>query len=308
MEKIYKPTIIISSLGRTGTKFFAQLFRELIPNCDAYHEPDMLTIYRRNFFSNTLKQINDAGVINLMIRRPLGRWSIVHLSDARLKRVINREQAIAKLIKYRKNFLRTKRSAIYVESSSGYYGLMDVLDDVYAHYRAIYLVRDPRHWVRSAYNRSKLYNKGKLFSTLSHTWPQADQFKDDPDKKNWTNLPRFVKLCWHWNNLNSFALKKIGHNPNIKIIKFEDIFFHGNKKEHINKALDFVCNINGLLIKHSKITDQQNNIINKSHQAGLSSWKTWTSDQAQILEKYCGRLMAALGYGKEDIWQDKLKK
>ena len=42
MQVIEKPTILITSLGRTGTDFFAKLFAHVLPNCTSLHEPDII--------------------------------------------------------------------------------------------------------------------------------------------------------------------------------------------------------------------------------------------------------------------------
>ena len=54
---IEKPTIIITSIGRTGTKFFGDLFREIIPDSTSLHEPDFLKVIRYRGAFERIRQI-----------------------------------------------------------------------------------------------------------------------------------------------------------------------------------------------------------------------------------------------------------
>src|SRR6056297_3125734 len=100
---ISRPTIIFSSIGRTGTNFFAELFNSVCQDCLALHEPDVLTIRKNKALKNTAKQINEIGGKYLWLKIR-GSWSLVKISDDRFTGRIDKEFATKKLFEQRSDF------------------------------------------------------------------------------------------------------------------------------------------------------------------------------------------------------------
>ncbi len=82
---IDKPSIIITSLGRTGTKFFADFFADIIPESTSLHEPDIFnfSLKKGKGLKYLNKQLRESDFKNLILKKALGKWSLVSLSDKR---------------------------------------------------------------------------------------------------------------------------------------------------------------------------------------------------------------------------------
>ncbi len=292
---ITKPTIIITSLGRTGTKFFAKVFDTAIPDGTTLHQPDIIGRSKP-----ILKQFQDSGFINLTIRRTFGNWSLIKLSDQRIKGSISSEQAAKELYRQRASFIASKPGAAYIESSSGYYGLLDVVGKVFQNYKLIYIIRDGRDWVTSQYNWGGLYSQdlilGKLKHLLGHKWLTAADFPNDPLADNWHNLSRFEKICWAWAKLNH---KAIGHSQSdkyIKLIKFEDIFKSDCGHQNLINLTQFAVNLPQPI---SINLDDISGILKKPENKSLGNfpdWHHWSSKQKSFFEQICGPMMKEADY------------
>jgi len=297
---IKKPSIIITSLGRTGTKFFYTLFREIIPDGTSLHEPDVFNIvqYRETGerIRQILKQIREAGVYNMIIRKALGKWSLIKLSDARVRGELGYTEAVQQVLSQREKFVHSRSGHVYIESSAAYYGLIDVLKDVYEHHRVAYIIRDGRDWVQSWMNWGEMYSKGKIRSLVAHTWPTASEIEGDPYGAKWKAMSRFEKVCWAWARLNEYALRTIQENPNARIFRFEDIFKSENRYQHLEELVQFVTAFpDAGQIVTAPLDGWLDRQIHKSSPR-FPSWEKWSAEQKQQFRAICGPLMEKLGY------------
>jgi hypothetical protein len=300
---IKKPTIIITSLGRTGTKFFSRLFRELISDGTSLHEPDVLNISQYHGVEKRLveivKQAKESGLYNLFIRKALGRWSLIELSDARVRGEISYSDAVRHVLRLRENFINSRPGSVYVESSIACYGLIDVLKDVCRYHRVAYVVRDGRDWIRSWMSWSDgsgFYDKSKIRSLVAHTWPIAPECEGDPYAEKWQSMSRFGKLCWGWDRLNRYALSTVERNPNAQVFHFEDIFEAKDRYQNLREMVQFLttfpgygsfstCSLDGWLDRE----------IHKSS-GQFPVWPNWSKEQRRLFKDICGPLMERLGY------------
>lgn len=294
---IERPAIIVTSLGRTGTTFFSSLFGEIIPNCDSFHEPDIVQYFGTNDrFEAFKKRVRDAGFYNMVFRKLLGRWSLIKLSDNRLIGKLSYDNAVKDVLKQRTGFVQSKHGSIYIESNAGYYGLMDILRDVYRHHKAIFLIRDARDWVSSAMRVEELYGKKGIRKMLAHKMPEATQFPDDPLQADWRFTSRFVKLCWAWSKLNEYALQTVSENPHARVFRFENIFSGKEKYSHLKDVIEHATALPGL--EHAKLGSTEGWLEKKINQSSndRQEWQNWTPEQQRQFERICGPLMERLGY------------
>jgi hypothetical protein len=295
---IDKPSIIVTSLGRTGTKFFSLLFKEIIPDCSSFHEPDIIQYFgtSNNRIKPFIARVRDAGIYNMVFLKLLGKWSLIKVSDARLREDVSEEQAIKEVLWQRTGFINSKPGNIYVESNAGYYGLIPILNKVYTHHRAIYIVRDGREWVSSAMNVGELYGKKGLRKIFSHKVPSASEFPNDPLYERWQSISQFEKLCWAWAKLNGYALNAIVKNPYAHMFHFEEIFSKNKSYQVLNDLVTFATSLPGIEPKHIGKTDGW--LDRKIHESSneFQAWKKWTIDQRSQFGKICGPLMEELGY------------
>jgi hypothetical protein len=303
---IKKPSIIITSLGRTGTRFFYTFFKEIVPESTSLHEPDVFQIVlpqhtsSSNWFKETLKRIHkrrkEVGFSNLIVRKALGKWSLIELSDARVRGELGYDTALQQILLQRSNFVNSRSGSVYIESNRAYYGIIDVLKDAYQQHKLAYIIRDPREWIRSEINWGEKYGKGKIRSLITHTWPRASEIEGDPYREKWTSMSRFEKMCWAWTKLNGYALRTIEQNPNACWFHFEEIFESDSRYTHLADLVDFATAMPGFKpVSPQTLEGWLDKQIHKSSK-DFPSWSNWSTKHKQKLTEICGSLMKELGY------------
>jgi hypothetical protein len=295
---IEKPTILVTSIGRTGTEFFAELFANIMPNCTSLHEPDIIKFPGvKNRFIHYSQQIQRAGFWRIIVLKALGKWTLANVSDSRFLGNLNLSEATKTLHSQRKDFVSKLPGSIYVESNLGYYGLLEVIPHVFKNHRTIFIVRDGRDWVRSTLNWGEVYGKVGMRKIFAHKWPTAKDVKDDEYATRWDDFSRFEKLCWAWSRLNNYALNTISENPNAQVYKFESIFLDENRYQNLNDLLSFTVSLPGM--DPESLGSTSGWLERKIHQSsnGFPEWKQWTSDQKSKFHEICGPQMERLGYG-----------
>ncbi len=294
------PTIVVTSLGRTGTKFFQLLFDAILPQATSLHEPDYLNFGQYEGtgtrIAEVARQIREAGARNMLVRKPLGRWSLVALSDARLRGELSDAEAAQRVLQQRRDFVRAQRGAPYIESSSAYYGLIDVLPHVFQRHRVAYILRDGRSWVRSKMNWGNMYDKRGLRRLVSRTWPTALDLPDDPYRERWEAMSRFERICWSWTRLNEQALLAVERNPDARTFKFEEIFKSEERYTHLETMVEFLVALPGM--EGLTLGPLDGWLDRKVHQseARFPAWEGWTAEHRRQFTEICGPLMERAGY------------
>jgi hypothetical protein len=294
---IEKPSILITSIGRTGTEFFAKLFADILQDCTSLHEPDIFKFTGvENKLEHYSQQTQRAGIWRMLFLKALGKWTLVKLSDSRFIGTLDYRKATQELYNQRLGFISKMPGDVYVESNLGYYGLIDVMPEVFKNHRAIYIVRDGRDWIRSMFNWGEVYGKQGIRKWISHKWPAATDVPGDPFAEKWDSLSRFDQLCWAWTRLNEFALNSISKNPNARLWHFEDIFTGEKRYEYLNNLVAFSTSMPGIGPERLNATDGW--LERRIHQSsdGFPAWEKWTAEQKAQFEKTCSPLMEKLGY------------
>jgi hypothetical protein len=294
---ISKNTILITSIGRTGTEFFSKFFSDLIPGSISLHEPDIIkNPFLEKDKSNYIQQIKYAGVGRLFFLKLFRQWTLVNISDARFTRKMDNAEAIRKLHAQRNGFISQLPCSVYVESNLGYYGLLDLTPKVFENHKAVYIVRDGRDWVKSTLSWGEAYGKTGLRKLIAHAWPTAAQLAGDQFEATWNNLSRFEQLCWAWTRLNEYALNSIQSNPGARVFKFESIFQEKDRYQTLDELLRFTTALPGFNTDDIKKPDGW--LEQKIHQSAskFPGWQDWTKEQKDFFDKTCGSLMEKLGY------------
>jgi len=293
---INKPTIIITSLGRTGTKFFSVLFNALLTDATSLHQPDVIDLSSYRGIVAPIKKMREAKSYYLLLSRILGYGSLIGLSDAKFTGQIKHSEAVRHLIKLRKSYVKRQPGKVYIESSAGYYGLLDILPEGFVHHRAIYIVRDGRDWVRSEMNRGKLYRKSKIARKIGHIWPTTEDFPNDPYYSKWREMSRFEKVCWAWTKFNQYALETAKLNPNAHIFQFEDLFVAEDRYQRLTELVYFATAMPGVdLVPLEKLAGWLDQRINQSPDQ-FPAWEGWSGEQQKQFSTICAPLMEELGY------------
>jgi len=294
---IEKPTIVVTSIGRTGTEFFAKLVADILPDCTSLHEPDIIKFPRgKNGFEYYSQQIQRAGFWRMIILKAFGNWTLVKLSDSKFLGNLKLSDATDSLHGQRNEFISRTPGSVYVESNLGYYGLLDAIPHVFKNHKTIYIVRDGRDWVRSMMNWGEVYGKGMVRGLFAHKWPTAKNKKNDEYASQWDGFSRFEKLCWAWSRLNEYALSTISKNPHARLYRFENIFLDKNRYQSFNDLVSFAVSLPGIEIQ--RLGSINGWLEQKIHQSSsqFPAWEQWTVNQKRKFEEICGTQMEKLGY------------
>ena len=294
---IRKPTIIVTSIGRTGTEFFAKFFSDILPNSTSLHEPDIFqNTGVKNKFGHYVGQVRRAGIWRMGVLKALGKWTLVKLSDARFTGRIDQQNAVRELNFHRRDFVAHMPGAVYVEANIGYYGLLDIMPSVFEHHKAIYIVRDGRDWVQSHMNWGEFYGKHGLRRLISHSWPGAKDLRADSYASEWDGFSRFERLCWAWSKMNEYALDTIANNSQVRLYRFEEIFSGEQRYRTLDELVAFATSIPGCgTIEHNRTDGWLERRIHQSP-TGFPAWDQWTADETRQFDRLCGKLMSRLGY------------
>jgi hypothetical protein len=299
---INKPTIIISSMGRTGTNFFARYCRAIFKNSCSLHEPGAVIFKRQRI--RILKNIKYAGWRATIFKKFLNSEDIKHISKKRINGQIDEKIAAEKIINLRKKIIEKCQANLYIEANYQFQGLLDVLPLAFSNFRSIYIIRDPRDWTRSFINRRGLYHWSDIHYLLGNRI-SAHETKEKT-KKEWKKMDQFEKLAWSWAHINEYAINSIKNTAECRLIKFEDIFKSPNKTKNLIDVISFLRQIENCppLIKNLEEATEEilQTKVNKSYYSIMPKWDKWSKEQAKILDLYCGRLMNKLGYGQEEEW------
>lgn len=293
---IEKPSIIITSLGRTGTQFWGHFLGKIIPDITSLHEPDAFHFEPGYGLSDIQRQIREAGLTNFLIRKPLGKWMMIKISDERVKRKISGAEAKKKVLQQREAFVNKQTGSLYAETGSGYYGLLDVLPLVFKEHKVVFFIRNGQDWIRSWMNYGNMYGRSKLKQIITHSWPSGADFPEDSYYEQWHQLTAFEKLCWAWTNLNRYALETLPKNKNARLYLFEDIFKSPERYEKLQEMVAFLTEFSTqppIEVKPmAGLLDKPMHQSNKD----FPRWQNWTPAQKKQFNVICGPLMEELGY------------
>lgn len=301
MCKIPNPSIFITSVGRTGTKFFAHLFDKVIPECNAFHEPGLVNFPSLRGLRWNLKHFPFRHVTIDKFR--LSR-NVRGLSLKRNAGTMSETDAAQVLYKLRQTFVNRLQPPLYVESNFQLVGLIDVLPQVFRNCRIVFIVRDGREWVKSSYSYGGgWYGPLHLIASLGIGRLSAVHCQEDAWTQKWSSFNSFQKNSWLWMRKNSYALECVKRTPQARTFKFEEIFLEPNRYETLREVLEFATNLPAAEFQYGPLEGVLERKLNKSQPGCFPSWTKWSSEQVAQFQEICRGLMSELGYGTEPEWR-----
>lgn len=306
MDEVFKKhCIFITSTGRTGTNFFGNSMMHMIDDCISVHEPDVFA-YRLPL--KTFKRIRKFGLLKMTVGKFLPRYSFKGLGVARVSGRISDTDAVMCLQQMRYDTFKNLRGNVYLEANAQLSEVADILPLAFPNARIVYILRDPRSWVRSWMNMAKfIYSPYDIRSWFKNMRLTPFHFKDDPYQKRWKKMTRFEKLCWLWVRSSEYALECAEKKEAVKVFMFEDLFEKSGNYEIMEQLFQFITEFpDGFKANWTLRRDILKEKTNVTVRDGFPEWTEWTSEQAKLLDEYCGSLMRKLGYGNEQEWQKKL--
>jgi hypothetical protein len=291
-KKIQKPSIIITSSGRTGTEYFSWLLNKVVPDCTAFHEPQNIT--HINSVNAAAETIKNFGILNATINKFRGKWGIMALSNDRVSGLITDDEAIQRLYNERQQFIISTPGSIYGESSYHYFGITDLIPHVFANYRLIYILRDGRAWARSIMNYNRLYNWHDIYSIFGSRLTPG---KNDPEfHSTWHKISRFEKVCWYWTIVTKTAVRASRAIDHARVYKYEDVFLSENKYEKLRELLMFATSFDDQRISLRSIDGVLEKRLNTRRSRKFPEWQNWSQEQRDQFTRICGPTMQECGY------------
>ncbi len=305
MAHIYKNSVFICSTGRTGTQFFGKRISDSIEDCFSVHEPAAVWLSRPKEWREKSKIF---GPFRMTIGQFLPSNSMFKLSADRAARRIDDAKAKEYVYKQRKRYISKVRQSLYVESNAHLYGVLDLLTDIFPNSKIVYVIRDPRTWIRSALNTPEYVLYSPIDFRFFKASVRAIDFEDDPYYNHWDQMSKFEKYCWYYNKVNEFALDLMKGKDNFRVFKFEDLFQSKDKVSEFKNMLDFVTDF-GDRKYHYKLKEEmiEKKVHSGAKRGKLPHWREWEPTLAKSIMDHCAKWFREYDYGDEKEWRDKLK-
>lgn len=264
--------ILIVSTGRTGTKFFADLFAQAFRGVEAKHEPfpDMFDLAMSYLRTN------------------------MSLQEAVENFKQHRERICAKVHK--------KNCRIYVESNNHLSWLLPVVLKCFKNCRIIHVVRDGREYVRSQYSKKTWSSKkdGSMAFFMGdddcRKRPCAQDFPDDAYNSQWDQMTRFEKTCWYWTKTNRVIYETIKDDDRAITIKFEDIFNSSRGSDAMFELIETLGMADMNRLTKDEIKTTMNCKSNATKDNLISGWQDWPEEQIESFRRIASEDMKLYGY------------
>lgn len=268
MTKADFPKIYVLSAGRSGTNLIYKIMKKIYPEFPITHQTEWSRL------------MNIIG--NILLIKPLPS-SLIQKTLYYLKRTKKPESTVDPLFSI--------PIAIFLSNSKEQY-----------EYKIVHLVRDPRDFVCSFINWKNQRIRRIFLHHFVPFWQPNPVFCDNISFLHRTKMSKFDYFSWIWNFKNRLFEDLFGGKENYYLIRLEDLVIE-NKGSNNLKRLNNFLGFPGTKKDLSHLLSKKVNITTKKN---FLEWRNWHSQQAKILEKYCGALMRKYGYGREDEWKRKL--
>jgi len=302
MSEIAKHMVIITSTGRTGTRFFGDFLSSMVPGAYSVHEPDVVEGVSRR----TWQRIRTFGPYHMLLGRLLGRTGIRNLTQQFISGSLDRHQLVERLRRQRSAYYRSLPGDPIIESYSQWYGILPAVPELFSHYRVVVIVRDPRTWVASCMNFGAPFGPRDLVSRLGFKRLDPITAGDRVYAERWPRMSRFERIAWTWKTINGYLLDFARQDPHTRIYRYESLFLGEDRASQLADLLEFITRFPD----RDFPSNFDDTVLQRRHHAStrqaFPDWPDWSDEQARQLFEICGTQMADLGYGGEATWQAKL--
>jgi len=229
----------------------------------------------------------------LALHEPAPSYHLRMLSNARLAGSASRRLLISALRASRSGLARRRAGRVYIESNPFLFGFVEVFGEVFDDPLIFHIVRDPREFTRSAINHGSATGVKRLASSVVPYWfPNVSKLlKID------TPLTPVGVFAGQWRLVNEFLSGRGESLAGYHRFTFEDVF----GADHA--GLRRMCETLELPYPDAEARLSASEKVNAGKLSLMGQWPTWTAEQRQELDRVCGDLMRAYGYGDEPEWQ-----
>lgn len=289
--------VFIVSAGRTGTNFLGDFMQDVIPSSLTVHEPDTI-VWRKDELA---QKINRQGFINIFLLRALGIRGSKALSLKSCSGQISEEDALH-WIRRDRQWVRNVR--YYIEANTHLFGVVESLLKL-PNSKLLFMVRDPRSWVRSGMNKSGWFDKKDFQERINKGGlKRLTPANVGVEFPNWDKASAFERLCWTWQFQNQLFMNHLKHHDEEQVhwLSFEDLFVHHDISAFKSMYRFITGETDGAMHANKFYNTLRQNKVNQTITMRFPSWNSWEPQHVQVLNERCGNLMRELGYGEEEAW------
>lgn len=295
-NELKKDVVVVTSGGRTGTRFFAESLDEIISDCFSVHEPD---VWRGFLQSRSWRALRWFGPYHVTIGKLLRRTGMRCVTEHFLSGDWSAEEAASAIERQRCRFYRGRPESLIVESNWQMFGLLPLLPRVFESYKVVALVRDPRTWVRSFVNFGGHHDDRDRVAKFG--LPRlSPEMVGGEWKGRWAEMDVFQRLCWDWKWITSRLLDAADTDPLVRLVRFEDLFYSDRRRERLDEVLAFLTDFGERRYDYRIPTGFFERRVNVSRPTRLGPWDEWSEDRRRFLLEMCAPLMERVGYSLED--------
>lgn len=305
MAASQKHCIFLSSTGRTGTKFFGETMSHMIDDCVSVHEPDTTRVSN---WPDWITKMAKFGVPKMLWGQYRERYSFGKLTTTRQRKLCDDQKAAGYIIDNRREYIDSFKKNLYIESNHIIYGLLDLITGVFPNSKIIWIMRDPRSWIRSAINSTAYHLYGPFDWDSLNLSVRAFNFPSDPSASKWGSMSKFEKYCWYYNSVNERAFELMKKVPDFKVFRYEDLFDKKVRDQNFQEMLEYASTFDDGFYRD--FTYRPELLEVKIHAAKskrlVPKWEDWGSHFVDVMNFHCGKIMQEYGYGEEPAWKEKL--
>jgi hypothetical protein len=301
-----KRLIFITSLGRTGTLFLGENASRMIGDSISYHEVDVLVPSEAH---NWRRKLRGQNLLRMTVGKLLPRHSLATLGVARVAKRVSDDEAVEVIRRLRGRFFAQQRAGIVLEANTQYADLADLLPRAFPNSRTVFVVRDPRGWVRSLMNRrDSVYTARDPRSWFPHTRIRPHHTGERALAERWRRMPLFEKLAWSWAARHRHVLPRLEGEPRSRVLRYEDLFESEEKAVRFREMLEFITAFpDGFTAPFTFDPAILGERSHSSRHGAFPHWREWSPELARRLDELCGEVMRPFGYGTEPAWAEKLR-
>lgn len=294
--RITKDVVLITSGGRTGTAFFGEVLGQIVSDCWSAHEPD---VWQGVFQRRSWRAVRWFGLYHVIVGKVLRRTGMRCVMERYLSGDWREEEATAAIVRQRADFYEGRPGRLVVESNNQWFGLLPLLPRVFANYRVLALVRDPRSWVRSRINFGGHHDQEDRVRRFGLPRLSPAMLGEDRGKE-WVRMDVYERLCWDWWFVTSRIVGAAKGDPQIRLVRFEDLFQSPQRRHRLDETLGFLTDFGDRRYPYRVPNGVFERRVNVSRRKRLGPWREWPDERRTFLEEMCGELMERVGYSLDD--------
>ena len=266
--------VLIASSGRTGTQFFETLFKHIDHTLLVAHEP------KPDLFDSSVEKIRKQAT-----KKTIQDYIVFHRGKLLLKH-------------YGLWSRLTGKKITYVESNPFVYPILEEYKSVFKSVNVIYIARNPKTYLISAYNKDPRFDgKNNFYADTDKRKRLTAADFNEMSQETWTSLSRIERIAWYWNKCNEILYEYTQRNQTTSLsLKFEDVFSEDltTKSTTLKKILNFsglnVTEVDSLIALFETK-------VNKSKQlSDASSFDDFSAKEQELIHKFIAPMSNKLQY------------